>query len=92
MIFIAIGTSSQNKISFLPSQALFVEKALMSDEGVSPEDIAKIFLIQSALAGLATTSILFLFPFCQKSMPPLIGEIHFSSVPPSNSLVSVSDP
>ena len=34
-------------------QALFVEKALLADEGISPEDIAKIFLIQAALADKA---------------------------------------
>ena len=34
----------------MPFQALFVEKALLSDESTSPEDVAKILLIQSALA------------------------------------------
>ena len=35
------------------------------------------------------TQFYFMFPFCTKS---LVGERLFSSVPPSNSLVSVSDP
>ena len=44
--------------------------------------------------GLATISI-FLFPFLLKKTlicPLLAGETQFSSVPPSNSIVSVSDP
>ena len=41
-------------------------------------------------SGLATNSIFFCFLFCKKW--PLIGEILFSSVPPSNFLVFVSDP
>ena len=51
------------------------------------------------VTGLATISIFFCFLFCENSLiawranqSPLIGETLFSSVPPSNSLVSVSDP
>ena len=42
--------------------------------------------------GLATNAIFFCFLFVLFFLFPLIGEALFSSVPPSNSLVSVEDP
>ena len=56
-------------------------------------------LISWYTPGLATNSIFFCFLFmknhwfaCKANQWPLIGETLISSVPPSNSLVSVSDP
>ena len=54
----------------------------------------------AGLPGLATNSIIFYFLFVKKNhwfawranQWPLAGETLFSSVPPSNSLISVSDP
>ena len=49
-------------------------------------------LVQDPAAGLASNSIIFCFLFVHKINDPLFVETLFSSVPPSNSLVSVSDP
>ena len=56
-------------------------------EKVAEEDTGSVK--DSVNTGLVTSSIFFCFFFVKS---PPVGEILFSSVPPSNSLVSVSDP
>ena len=71
-------------------------KLFDKDQGGSGADLSKLYL-ENLTTGLAANSILFCFLFVQndeicmegKAMTPLSL---FSSDPPSNSLVSVSDP
>ena len=76
---------SDSKPGYTPNDFLFQE-AIETEASTSTE-----------IPGLASNSILLCFPSVKKlalraNQCPLVGEIIFSFVPPSNSLVSVSDP